>query len=41
MDVMPKSLDATDALAVAVCHHFNSGTTMVQAAKSILTGLHS
>lgn len=29
MDVMPKSLDATDALAVAVCHHFNSkfGTT--------------
>lgn len=25
MDVMPKSMDATDALAVAVCHHFNSG----------------
>jgi len=25
MDVVPKSLDATDALAVAVCHHFNSG----------------
>lgn len=25
MDVLPKSLDATDALAVAVCHHFNSG----------------
>lgn len=24
MDVMPKSLDATDALAVAVCHHYNS-----------------
>jgi len=24
IDVMPKSLDATDALAVAVCHHFNS-----------------
>lgn len=24
MDVLPKSLDATDALAVAVCHHFNS-----------------
>lgn len=25
MDTMPKSLDATDALAVAVCHYFNSG----------------
>lgn len=28
MDVMPKSLDATDALAVAVCHHFNSSVNI-------------
>lgn len=24
MDVLPKSLDATDALAVAVCHHYQT-----------------
>lgn len=28
MKVLPKSLDATDALAVAVCHHFNGGNSM-------------
>ena len=25
---LPKNLDATDGLAAAVCHHFNSGKTV-------------
>jgi crossover junction endodeoxyribonuclease RuvC len=29
---LPKLLDATDALAVAVCHHFQKGTTKSKAA---------
>lgn len=28
MKSLPKSLDATDALAVAVCHHFQGGNTL-------------
>lgn len=28
MKTLPKSLDATDALAVAVCHHFQGGNTL-------------
>lgn len=28
MDVLPKSLDATDALAVAVCHHFQTASPL-------------
>ena len=27
---LPKNLDATDGLAAAVCHHFNSGRTSTQ-----------
>jgi crossover junction endodeoxyribonuclease RuvC len=27
----PKLLDATDALAVALCHHFQSGSTLSKA----------
>lgn len=27
---LPQNLDATDGLAAAVCHHFNSGTTSSQ-----------
>ncbi len=33
-DTLPKQLDATDALAVAVCHHFQSGSAMTKAGKS-------
>lgn len=32
LDALPKSLDATDGLATAVCHHFQKGT--VQSGKS-------
>lgn len=32
MEVLPKSLDATDALAVAVCHHYN-GNNAISGAK--------
>ncbi|UII23674.1 crossover junction endodeoxyribonuclease RuvC [Fulvivirga ligni] len=31
---VPKLLDATDALAVAVCHHFQSGSLVTKKAKS-------
>ena len=31
---MPKLLDATDALAVAVCHHFQNGALQTKASKS-------
>jgi len=28
LKTLPKNLDATDGLAAAVCHHFNSGKTV-------------
>src|SRR5690606_36885289 len=33
-DEIPKLLDATDALAVAVCHHFHGGAFSIGKAKS-------
>lgn len=33
-DEIPKLLDATDALAVAVCHHFQGGTLSISKTKS-------
>ena len=34
MDAMPKSLDATDALAVAVCHHYQTSNPLLGNSKT-------
>lgn len=34
----PKLLDATDALAVALCHHYQTGSALLKAAKTKLSG---
>ncbi|MEO5584619.1 MAG: crossover junction endodeoxyribonuclease RuvC, partial [Flavobacteriales bacterium] len=36
--VLPKSTDATDAIAVAVCHHFSQGSVSRPTARSTSRG---
>jgi crossover junction endodeoxyribonuclease RuvC len=38
---MPKYLDATDGLAVAVCHHFSNGVGEHNKSKTRQIGVHS